>query len=91
MAICFGDGAHTTHCQRRFAYLCLDWSQRRDHLAGQLADEMLANFVDKGWLRRADGRALVLTPLGQQTLMPALGLVSADLARHEAECSQRDE
>jgi DNA-binding transcriptional ArsR family regulator len=66
--------------RRRFAYPCLDWSQRRDHLAGQLADEMLAHFVDKGWLRRADGRALALTPLGQQALMPALGLVSADLS-----------
>jgi DNA-binding transcriptional ArsR family regulator len=65
--------------RRRFAYPCLDWSQRRDHLAGQLADEMLAHFVDKGWLRRADGRALALTPLGQQVLMPALGLVSAGL------------
>jgi len=66
--------------RRRFAYPCQDWSQRRDHLAGQLADEMLAHFVDKGWLRRADGRALALTPLGQQALMPALGLVSADLS-----------
>jgi DNA-binding transcriptional ArsR family regulator len=66
--------------RRRFAYPCLDWSQRRDHLAGQLADEMLAHFVAKGWIRRADGRALALTPLGQQVLMPALGLVSAGWA-----------
>ena len=26
--------------RRRFAYRCLDWSERRDHLAGQLADEL---------------------------------------------------
>lgn len=63
--------------RRRFAYPCLDWSQRRDHLAGQLADDMLAHFVGQGWLRRADGRALVLTPLGHQVLVPALGRVSA--------------
>jgi DNA-binding transcriptional ArsR family regulator len=69
--------------KRRFAYPCLDWSQRRDHLAGQLADEMLAHFVDKGWLRRADGRALMLTPLGQQGLLPALAMVSAVLHQHE--------
>jgi NIPSNAP len=65
--------------KRRFAYPCLDWSQRRDHLAGQLADELLAHFVDKGWLRRLDGRALALTPLGQQALMPALVLAPTGL------------
>ncbi len=57
---------------RRYAYPCLDWSERRDHLAGQLADEMLAHFIHKGWVRRADGRALELTPLGTQVLMPML-------------------
>jgi DNA-binding transcriptional ArsR family regulator len=65
--------------RRRFAYPCLDWSQRRDHLAGQLADELLAHFVDKGWLRRLEGRALALTPSGQQALMPALALAAAGL------------
>ncbi len=58
--------------KRRYAYPCLDWSERRDHLAGQLADEMLAHFIHKGWVRRADGRALELTPLGTQVLVPML-------------------
>lgn len=58
--------------RRRFAYPCLDWSQRRDHLAGQLADEVLGHFIQQGWIRRADGRALALTPLGQQVLSPML-------------------
>ena len=37
---------------RRFAYPCLDWSERRDHLAGGLAVLLLAHFVGSGWLRR---------------------------------------
>jgi DNA-binding transcriptional ArsR family regulator len=57
---------------RRYAYRCLDWSERRDHLAGQLADELLTHFIHKGWVRRADGRALELTPLGTQVLVPML-------------------
>lgn len=57
---------------RRFAYPCLDWSERRDHLAGQLADELLQHLIQKGWIRRADGRALDLTPLGVQSLLPML-------------------
>jgi len=57
---------------RRFAYPCLDWSERRDHLAGQLADELLQHFIQKAWVRRADGRAVDLTPLGVQALLPML-------------------
>jgi len=58
--------------KRRYAYPCLDWSERRDHLAGQLADELLTHFIQKGWVRRADGRALELTPVGTQVLVPML-------------------
>lgn len=57
---------------RRFAYPCLDWSERKDHLAGQLADELLQHFIQKAWVRRVDGRALDLTPLGIQMLLPML-------------------
>jgi hypothetical protein len=58
--------------RRRYAYRCLDWSERRDHLAGQLADEMLAHFLEVGWLRRDEGRSLALTPTGVQRLLPAI-------------------
>lgn len=57
---------------RRFAYPCLDWSERRDHLAGQLADELLEHFVQQAWIRRVGGRALDLTPMGVQLLVPRL-------------------
>ena len=54
---------------RGVAYGCLDWSERRDHLAGKLASAMLDHFVAQGWLRRAPGdRALELTPTGRQAL-----------------------
>lgn len=58
--------------RRRYAYRCLDWSERRDHLAGQLADEIHRHFVEKGWLRRDAGRAVRMTPTGQLELMPRL-------------------
>ena len=57
---------------RRFAYPCLDWSERRDHLAGQLADELLQHFLQQSWIQRADGRALKLTPSGTRVLLPLL-------------------
>lgn len=58
--------------RRRYAYACMDWSERRDHLAGQLADELFCHCVDKGWLRRGSGREVELTPVGQRQLLPRL-------------------
>lgn len=57
---------------RRYAYACLDWSERRDHLAGQLADQLCRHFIDRGWLRRDGGRALALTAKGRDELLPRL-------------------
>ncbi|MBL8346249.1 MAG: helix-turn-helix transcriptional regulator [Rubrivivax sp.] len=53
----------------RVAYGCIDWSERRDHLAGPLAVALFAHFVERGWVRRqAGGRALQWTPAGRQAL-----------------------
>ncbi|WP_342617421.1 metalloregulator ArsR/SmtB family transcription factor [Rhodoferax sp. GW822-FHT02A01] len=63
--------------QRGIAYRCLDWSERRDHIAGKLPRKMLEHFLHRGWLRRYDGeRALQVTPLGHKHLaglLPSLG------------------
>lgn len=61
-----------SHRRRRFAYRCLDWSERRDHLAGQLADELYQHFTAMGWVRRSSGRAVELTVEGQRELLPRL-------------------
>lgn len=53
----------------RLAYGCLDWSERRDHLAGRLARALLQHFTERGWLRRREGeRALTVTPTGRRQL-----------------------
>lgn len=58
---------------RRFAYPCLDWSERRDHLAGGLAVALLERSLASDWLRRVKGsRALQITPSGQRALAPWL-------------------
>jgi len=54
---------------RGVAYGCLDWSERRDHLAGKLASDLLKHFMAAGWLRKQPGdRALELTPPGHAAL-----------------------
>jgi len=63
----------TPAAARRFAYPCLDWSERRDHLAGGLAVALLEHSVGEGWLRRVEGsRALRLTADGSRKLAPWL-------------------
>ena len=62
-----------SNASHRIAYPCLDWSERRDHLAGKLASGLLAHFMARGWLRRIGSeRALELTPPGQQALAPLI-------------------
>jgi DNA-binding transcriptional ArsR family regulator len=63
----------TAAASNRFAYACVDWSERRDHLAGGLAVALLDHCVERGWLRRVEGsRALRLTPPGSTALAPWL-------------------
>ncbi len=59
---------------QRLAYGCLDWSERRDHLAGVLPAVLLKHFLARGWLTHDSAgtgqrnRALRLTPPGRQAL-----------------------
>jgi len=68
--------AEATSRRTRYAYGCLDWSERRDHLAGSLGRQLLAHFVEQGWLRRGSkgDRALSPTVSGRRHLLPLLGL-----------------
>lgn len=57
----------------RYAFPCLDWSERRHHLAGRLATSLLDHFLERRWLARApQSRALKLTPQGTRTLLSLL-------------------
>jgi DNA-binding transcriptional ArsR family regulator len=45
---------------------CLDWSERRPHLAGAVGAAICAHSFDKGWTRQLDGtRAVLITPKGE--------------------------
>ena len=53
--------------RRRFAFPCLDWSERRPHLAGGLGAALLDCALRKKWLvRELDSRALAVTALGRR-------------------------
>jgi DNA-binding transcriptional ArsR family regulator len=54
------------HCRRPPARACLDWSERRDHLAGAFGAAMTDWLFQRGWIARiASSRAVRLTEAGQ--------------------------
>jgi DNA-binding transcriptional ArsR family regulator len=54
---------------------CLDWSERRPHLAGALGAAICTHSLERGWVRRIDAtRAVAITPKGQRALQDELGV-----------------
>jgi DNA-binding transcriptional ArsR family regulator len=46
---------------------CLDWTERRPHLAGRLGAALCTHCLAQGWVRRVDGsRAVTVTPKGER-------------------------
>lgn len=60
--------------RRPFCRACLDWSERRPHLAGAVGAAILDRSLDLGWLRHRTGsRALIVTPAGESGFRSSLG------------------
>src|SRR5262245_24194301 len=58
---------------RRFAFACLDWSERRPHLGGALGAALLAAALERRWVaREMNDRCLRLTGRGRRELAERL-------------------
>jgi DNA-binding transcriptional ArsR family regulator len=69
------DVEETRKLRRRFAYACLDWSERRPHIGGGLAAALLQAAVQRRWVTQdLDSRAIRLTSLGRRELLNRFGL-----------------
>ncbi len=61
--------------RRPLCLSCLDWSERRHHLAGAVGAALLDRFLTMGWARRIRGsRALAFSALGQRALRARFSL-----------------
>ncbi len=53
---------------------CLDWSERRPHLAGAVGAAICSYSQDAGWTRRVTGsRAVLITPKGERVFRETFG------------------
>jgi DNA-binding transcriptional ArsR family regulator len=63
------DIAATRALRRRFAYACLDWSERRPHLGGGLGAAVLTLALRRKWVvQDLDSRALQISAAGRREL-----------------------
>ena len=55
--------------RRRFAYACLDWSERRPHVGGALGAALLKLALGRKWMTQdMEGRGLRLTDIGKREI-----------------------
>ena len=61
--------------RRRFAYACLDWTERRPHLGGWLGAQLCDRAIEGKWVVKGPGsRAVSITPSGIRALRRHLGV-----------------
>ncbi|MFJ8751235.1 ArsR/SmtB family transcription factor [Streptomyces sp. NPDC102441] len=67
-----------TTSRRPLARGCLDWTERRPHLAGASGAALCRHVLDAGWCERVGtGRAVRATPAGLRALSEHLGIEPA--------------
>lgn len=67
--------------KRCFCRPCLDWSERRPHIAGALGAALARRCFELHWIARVkDSRAVTVTPAGRQGLADIFGIGPDELA-----------
>jgi DNA-binding transcriptional ArsR family regulator len=67
---------------RLFCRPCLDWSERRPHIAGRLGAALCARCLDLGWIgRQRDTRAVAITAVGRAGFARLFGVSAEILGR----------
>jgi hypothetical protein len=68
-------GAEPASGKRVFCRPCLDWSERRPHIAGRLGASLAARCLELRWIeRQRDSRAVTITCSGTQGLAETFGI-----------------
>jgi DNA-binding transcriptional ArsR family regulator len=68
-------GASPVPGRRVFCRPCLDWSERRPHLAGRVGAALACRCFDLGWIaRQRDTRAVAITSAGRDGFRETFGI-----------------
>jgi DNA-binding transcriptional ArsR family regulator len=70
-----------TACGRAYCRPCLDWSERRFHIAGRVGAAITRRCFELRWVaRQPTGRAITVTPAGRTGFIAAFGLDTATMS-----------
>ena len=62
--------------KRPLCRTCLDWSERRHHLAGALGSALLTRIQERGWARREhESRIITFSEAGEKALWGTFDLL----------------
>jgi hypothetical protein len=74
------DLAALSSSRRYFCRLCLDWTERRPHIAGALGAVLTKRYFDLGWTERMKhSRAVIITALGKRGFSETFGIGDAEV------------
>ncbi len=76
----FGVELPTLRSTRRHSCrLCLDWTERRPHIAGAIGVALTKRYFDLGWVERTKrSHAVVVTPLGWRGFRETFGVDASE-------------
>jgi len=65
--------------RRRLCRLCLDWTERRPHIAGAVGIAITTRCFDLGWIERTTrSHAVVVTPSGRRGFQKTFGIDASE-------------
>lgn len=61
--------------RHRFCKVCIDWTERRPHIAGPVGAALTKRYFDLGWIERVkDSRAVIVTAAGKHGFSDIFGI-----------------
>jgi DNA-binding transcriptional ArsR family regulator len=64
---------------RHFCRLCLDWTERRPHIAGAIGAAITKRYFDLGWMERMKrSHAVIVTPSGRRGFQKTFGIDASE-------------
>jgi DNA-binding transcriptional ArsR family regulator len=74
---------------RSVCRLCLDWTERRPHLAGTVGAAITTRYFDLGWIERTKGsHAVIVTPAGRRGFRETFGINASEPGESRTRSSQ---
>ncbi|MBI1774629.1 MAG: winged helix-turn-helix transcriptional regulator [Proteobacteria bacterium] len=68
--------------KRCFCRICIDWTERRPHIAGAIGAALATRCFDLKWIERVkDSRAVTITASGRRGLAESFGLELAEMSQ----------